>query len=162
MGADDYLPKPIEVPILLAKIRMLMRRINKRQAFVNAPAYDDGRLMIDLNSRRVELRGKTVNLTRTEFHLLSILLRKVGHVVAHEDLIKEVWGTEKETSLGSLKLYIHYLRQKIEDHPKKPYYLLAEWGTGYRLRKPQQTASVSRVKSKDMKSLPAVYQPAST
>jgi two-component system KDP operon response regulator KdpE len=70
--------------------------------------------------------------------LLSILLHRVGRVVTHEDLIREVWGTEKETSLGSLKLYIHYLRQKIEDHPKQPYYLLAEWGIGYRLRKPNQ------------------------
>lgn len=162
MGADDYLPKPIEVPILLAKVRMLMRRISKRQALTKAPAYDDGRLMIDLNNRRVELRGKAVSLTRTEFHLLSILLRKVGHVVAHEDLIKEVWGTEKETSLGSLKLYIHYLRQKIEDRPKKPYYLLAEWGIGYRLRKPQQTDSAIHVKDRDISSMPKIYQPAST
>jgi two-component system KDP operon response regulator KdpE len=65
-------------------------------------------------------------------------MRKVGRVVTHEELIQEIWGTGKEVSLGSLKLYIHYLRQKIEDHPKKPRYLLAEWGIGYRLREPRQ------------------------
>jgi DNA-binding response OmpR family regulator len=137
MGADDYLPKPIEVPILLAKIRMLMRR-NNQQIPGKPPTYDDGKLLIDLDNRRVELDSQPVKLTRTEFRLLSILLHRVGRVVTHEDLIREVWGTEKETSLGSLKLYIHYLRQKIEDHPKQPYYLLAEWGIGYRLRKPNQ------------------------
>jgi two-component system KDP operon response regulator KdpE len=110
MGADDYLPKPIEVPILLAKIRMLMRR-NNQQIPGKPPTYDDGKLLIDLDNRRVELDSQPVKLTRTEFRLLSILLHRVGRVVTHEDLIREVWGTEKETSLGSLKLYIHYLRQ---------------------------------------------------
>jgi len=145
MGADDYLPKPIEIPILLAKIRMLLRRSNQYIP-TKPPTYNDGKLLIDLDNRRVELRGKSIKLTRTEFRLLSILLHRVGRVVTHEDLIREVWGTEKETSLGSLKLYIHYLRQKIEDHPKKPYYLLAEWGIGYRLRKPNKELTPQQLK----------------
>jgi two-component system KDP operon response regulator KdpE len=140
MGADDYMPKPIEVPILLARIRRLMRRHIKNSQ-TKAAVYDDGQLFIDLTSRRVELRGEVVKLTHTEFRLLSILLHQVGKVVSHEQLIKEVWGTDKEVSLGSLKLYIHYLRQKLEDQPRKPYYLLAEWGTGYRLRAPEATVA---------------------
>ena len=143
MGADDYLPKPIEIPILQAKIRMLMRRNNKNNHNNHTPSvYNDGQLLIDLENRQVELRGQPIKLTQTEFRLLSILLRKVGRVVTHEDLIREVWGVDSEERLGSLKLYIHYLRRKLEDHPKKPYYLLAEWGIGYRLRQPQ-AASVS-------------------
>jgi two-component system KDP operon response regulator KdpE len=144
MGADDYLRQPIEMPVLLAKIRTLMRR-NNRQASTQVTFYNDGELLIDLDNRRVEMRGEPVKLTPTEFRLLSILLRKVGRVVAHEELIKEVWGTEKDVSLGSLKLYIHYLRQKIEDRPRKPHYLLAEWGIGYRLReaKPDQASQPS-------------------
>ena len=139
MGADDYLPKPIEIPILQAKIRMLMRRNNKNAQNNNhtPSVYNDGQLLIDLEKRHVELRGQPVKLTQTEFRLLSILLRKVGRVVTHEDLIREVWGVDSDARLGSLKLYIHYLRRKLEDHPKKPYYLLAEWGIGYRLRQPQ-------------------------
>jgi two-component system, OmpR family, KDP operon response regulator KdpE len=158
MGADDYLSKPVAVPILLARIRMLMRR-NNQHVPVKPPTYDDGKLLIDLNSRRVEVRGKPIKLTRTEFRLLSILLHRAGRVVTHEDLINEIWGTEKETSLGSLKLYIHYLRQKIEDHPKQPYYLLAEWGIGYRLRKPKNEATMRIPANINGSSVP-LYQPA--
>jgi two-component system KDP operon response regulator KdpE len=90
------------------------------------------------------MRGEPVKLTPTEFRLLAILLRRAGRVVAHEELIREVWGTDKDVGLGSLKLYIHYLRQKIEDRPRKPRYLLAEWGIGYRFREPNssQTSQV--------------------
>lgn len=136
MGADDYLHNPVAVPILLAKIRTLLRRHSQNGAD-NRSVYHDGHLSIDLDSRQVELRGKPIKLTPTEFRLLSILMRRVGRVVTHEELIQEIWGTEKDVGLGSLKLYIHYLRQKIEEHPKKPYYLLAEWGIGYRLREPK-------------------------
>ena len=140
MGADDYLRQPVEMPILLAKIRTLMRR-NHQQASDEMLLYNDGELLIDLENRRVEMRGEPVKLTPTEFRLLAILLRRVGRVVAHEELIKEVWGTDKDVSLGSLKLYIHYLRQKIEDRPRKPRYLLAEWGIGYRFREAATAAS---------------------
>jgi two-component system KDP operon response regulator KdpE len=135
MGADDYLAKPLQVPILLARVRMLMRQ--KPAPVPNAPSsYDNQELLIDLETQRVELRGKPISLTQTEFKLLAVLLRRVGRVVTHEQLIQEIWGTDKKTSLGSLKLYVHYVRQKIEDNPRKPFYLLSEWGVGYRLRRP--------------------------
>jgi len=90
--------------------------------------------MIDLEQRRITVGGQSVKLTPTEFRLLSILVKRAGRVVPHEELIQEVWGTDKQVSLGSLKLYIHYLRNKIEQHPRKPQYLLAEWGIGYRFK----------------------------
>jgi two-component system KDP operon response regulator KdpE len=135
LGADDYLRKPFEVPVLLAKMRTLLRR-NGRDIPGESTVYNDGRLLIDLEKRHVEVRGRPVQLTPTEFRLLSTLLRNVGRVVSHEELIREVWGLEESASLASLKVYIHYLRRKIEDQPREPYYLLAEWGIGYRFREP--------------------------
>jgi two-component system KDP operon response regulator KdpE len=137
VGADDYLRKPFAVPVFLAKIRTLLRRNGRNEEKEVASLYNDGQLLIDLDRRHVAVRGEMVQLTPTEFRLLAILLRNVGRVVSHEELIREVWGTEGGATIASLKVYIHYLRQKIEDHPKKPRYLLAEWGIGYRLREPK-------------------------
>jgi two-component system KDP operon response regulator KdpE len=95
-------------------------------------------LLIDLDKRHVEVHGRPIQLTPTEFRLLSTLLRNVGRVVSHEELIREVWGMEESASLASLKVYVHYLRRKIEDQPREPYYLLAEWGIGYRFREPNR------------------------
>jgi two-component system KDP operon response regulator KdpE len=142
LGADAYLYKPFELPVLLAKIRTLLRR-SGRTTPNECKVYNDGNLVIDLNKRRVEAGGELVQLTATEFRLLSILLQNVGRVVPHEELIREVWGTEKDSGLTSLKLYIHYLRRKIEEHPKEPYYLLAEWGIGYRLREPESVSTAT-------------------
>lgn len=137
MGADDYLRKPFTMPVFLAKLKTLLRRNGQLASKRPAMIYDDGQLLIDLERRYVELRGEFVQLTPTEFRLLGILLRNVGRVVTHEELIREVWGTADGATIASLKVYIHYLRQKLEDHPKKPHYLMAEWGIGYRLREPK-------------------------
>lgn len=143
LGADDYLRKPFEVPVLLAKMRTLLRR-NGQDVPGQSLVYNDGRLLIDLDKRRVEVRGKSVQLTPTEFRLLAALLRNVGRVVSHEELIREVWGVEESASLASLKVYIHYLRRKIEERPREPYYLLAEWGIGYRFREPDPFSPLSK------------------
>jgi len=139
LGADDYLRKPFEVPVLLAKMRTLLRR-NGQDVPGDSMVYNDGHLMIDLDKRHVEVRGQPVQLTPTEFRLLSTLLRNVGRVVSHEELIREVWGMEESASLASLKVYVHYLRRKIEDRPREPYYLIAEWGIGYRFREPDRVS----------------------
>ena len=142
MGADDYLRKPLDAPVLIAKIGALLRR-NEDHASSASLVYDDGQLLIDLNRRQITAHGASVQLTPTEFRLLSTLLHNVGRVVSHAELIRQVWGTENGASLTSLKVYIHYLRRKIEDRPRKPYYLLAEWGIGYRFREPNSVASVA-------------------
>ena len=140
LGADDYLRKPFEVPVLLAKMRTLLRR-NGQDVPGESMVYNDGRLLVDLDKRHVAVRGRPVQLTPTEFRLLATLLRNVGRVVSHEELIREVWGMEESASLASLKVYVHYLRRKIEDRPREPYYLLAEWGIGYRFREPDRLSS---------------------
>lgn len=142
LGADDFLRYPLAAPILMAKIGTLVRRTATVDN-ASPTIFNDGHLLVDLERRRVMIKDKPVKLTPTEFRLLSILMRQAGRVVTHEDLIKEIWGTEKDTSLGSLKLYVHYLRQKIETSPKKPRYLLAEWGVGYRFRDVKQNIAAS-------------------
>jgi len=94
-------------------------------------------LIVDLIRRRVIVRGKPVKLTPTEFRLLSCLVRRVGQVVPHEILLAQVWGPECISKINYLKLYIHYLRRKIEEDPSHPKYILTEWGIGYRLEEAQ-------------------------
>ncbi len=144
MGADDYLRKPINLDILQAKIQMLFRR-KKLNGSEQASTYNDGHLFVDLEARVVALDGDPVRLTPTEFRLLGVLVRKRGRVVTHEEIIKDVWGADKKAGLGSLKLYIHYLRQKLEEFPRNPYYVLAEWGIGYRLKEPSPVSKVRTI-----------------
>lgn len=142
MGADDYLRKPVSLDILQAKIQILF----KRKQLLNGMAYstyNDGHLFVDLDARIVKLDGINVRLTPTEFRLLTVFVRRVGRVVTHEEIIKEVWDTSKQVALGSLKLYIYYLRQKLEKTPRDPYYIVAEWGVGYRLREPEIVAEAN-------------------
>jgi len=142
LGADDYITKPFRAGELLARVQAVLRRAQQAEAGEEAYIYDydNGRMVIDLQRRVVTVRGKPVSLTPTEFHLLSCLARNAGRVVPHKTLLSQVWGREYEEEVHYLKLYIHYLRQKLEDDPRHPRYLLTEWGVGYCLRDPATTS----------------------
>lgn len=134
MGADDFMIKPFHLSELKARIEAHLRRARMSGWESPYPAYSDGELYIDLPNREVRLHGNHVSLSPTEFRLLSCLVRNAGVVVPHKDLLAEVWGPDYMKDIRSLKLYVRYLRQKIETNPGKPNYVLTEWGVGYRFR----------------------------
>ena len=133
LGADDYLVKPFHLTELKARIEAHLRRARMAGWESPYPAYSDDELYVDLPNREVRLRGKHVSLSPTEFRLLACLVRNAGVVVPHRTLLSEVWGPDYMQDIRSLKLYIRYLRQKIEPDPAQPCYILTEWGVGYRM-----------------------------
>lgn len=131
-GADDYLTKPFSVGELLARIRVSLRhRGTALAAAVTQHALDD--LVVDLDKHAVTLDGQAVHLTPTEFNLLARLVRSVGRVVTHRQLLREVWGPEYIDHTHYLRLYMGQLRAKLERDPAEPRHLLTETGVGYRL-----------------------------
>ncbi|HLF29137.1 MAG TPA: response regulator transcription factor [Anaerolineae bacterium] len=134
LGADDYLIKPFHLSELKARIEAHLRRARMSGWESPYPAYSDGELYIDLPNREVRMRGRHVSLSPTEFRLLACLVRNASAVVTHKTLLSEVWGPDYMQDIRSLKLYIRYLRQKIEPDPGQPRYILTEWGVGYRFR----------------------------
>ena len=143
LGADDYMIKPFHLSELKARIEAHLRRARMSGWESPYPAYSDDELYIDLPNREVRLRGKHVSLSPTEFRLLACLVRNAGVVIAHKNLLAEVWGPDYMQDIRSLKLYIRYLRQKIEPDPGKPRYILTEWGVGYRFHEISPSARES-------------------
>jgi two-component system KDP operon response regulator KdpE len=130
-GADDYLTKPFGVGELLARMRVVMRRVVTPEG---DPVYRVGELEVDLARRRVSLAGKEIPLTPTEFDLIKVLSKNAGKVLTHRQLIHQVWGTPYEDEHRLLRVNISNLRRKIEPNPSQPVYLLTELGVGYRLK----------------------------
>ncbi|MDY7040673.1 MAG: response regulator transcription factor [Chloroflexota bacterium] len=132
LGADDYITKPCSSEELKARIRALLRRSQTTDRNDWQVAYDDGWLKIDLSRQQVTVNGEPVDLTPTEFRLLACLIQRNGQVVPHKQLLTEVWGPEYSDQVSYLSVYIRYLRQKIEQNPSQPAYILTKWGMGYR------------------------------
>jgi len=133
LGADDYIVKPFGTKVLLARIHALLRRTDA-SATKKPPIYSDGELTVDFVKRVVTVRSERVDLTPTEFKLLANFVQNEGRVLPHSYLLTQVWGPEYVDEVNYLKLYVRYLRQKIEKDPSNPEYILTEWGVGYRFR----------------------------
>ncbi len=132
LGADDYIVKPFGHLELMARIRSVLRRIEGSAAPHEPPLVLDG-LRIDFDRRQVTLHGEIVPMTATEYNLLEILARNVGRVVTYQTLLNRVWGRYAVDSNDYLKVYIHRLRQKLEDDPAHPRYIRTVRGQGYML-----------------------------
>ncbi|WP_136414129.1 MULTISPECIES: two-component system response regulator KdpE [Oxalobacteraceae] len=131
-GADDYLTKPFGVGELLARIRAAQRR--RRQPHADEHGLVQfGDVEINLSARSVSKAGQVVHLTPIEFRLLTVLIGNAGRVVTSPQLLREVWGPTHAESSHYLRVYMGHLRQKLEDDPAQPKYLLTETAVGYRL-----------------------------
>ena len=134
LGADDYLAKPFSPRELLSRIRALLRRSLMAPPSRKTEIVVDPDLRIDFARREVVVRGKKVILRPTEYRLLYHLVSNAGRLLTHETLLSKVWGREYRDEAHYLRLYITYLRQKLEKDPAHPQYILTERGVGYRFK----------------------------
>ncbi len=131
LGADDYLPKPVDFHELIARVQAILRRTRTNTRDNKPSTFNNGDIEVDWGSRQVWVRGERVKLSPTEFKIMSCLIKSRGWIVTHEQLLEKAWGPNYIGDKSFVKLYIRYLRQKIEQDPHKPQIIMTERGVGY-------------------------------
>lgn len=126
LGADDYMEKPFDIDILLAKIKGIFKRRYSMEEVVA------GNLRIDKERRIVYKDGVLLNMTAKEFDLLLLLVENEGKVMKKESIFRQVWGSDSFSEPQTLTVHVKWLREKIEDNPGKPEKIQTVWGVGYR------------------------------
>ncbi len=129
-GADDYIEKPFDVDVLIAKIRAIMRR--NYDMSTKGKLLSDGNLLLDIEANQVFLDHMSLPMTNKEFILLSIFLQNKGKVLRKEWLFNTVWGMDSFSELSTLTVHINKLRDKIEENSKNPRRITTVWGIGYK------------------------------
>jgi two-component system alkaline phosphatase synthesis response regulator PhoP len=132
-GADDYMAKPFDMAELLARVEALLRRM---QPAAPAKVLHFGRLQIDPGKAVVKLNGAPVTLSAREFQLLSYFAARPGQLVSREELLSQVWGYDSNMNTRTVDVHVGWLRQKLEEDPKKPTMLLTRIGLGYQFEPP--------------------------
>lgn len=126
LGADDYIEKPYDIDILIAKIKGIFKRKYAREEIV------EGNLCLNTVQQVLYVDGEKRDVTEKEFELLKFLIENKGVTMKKEYLFNTVWGSDSESELQTLTVHIKWLREKIEEDPKKPRHIITEWGVGYR------------------------------
>ena len=132
LGADDYITKPFSPREMVTRVKAVLRRTESASGTMHGLIEVDERLKIDFDRREIWLEGKLVKLRPTEYRLLYHLVQNAGWVISHDQLLSKVWGYEYRDEPHYVRLYINYLRQKLEKDPADPKYILTERGVGYR------------------------------
>ncbi len=127
IGGDDYIQKPYSLGVLLAKVKVVLKRYGENKKI----QYSDNRLTVDFNTKQVLVEGNIVKLTSLEFKLLSYLIKNENKVISKQELFEQVWE-DKFTGDGTLNVHIRKIREVIECNPSKPEYIITVWGDGYK------------------------------
>lgn len=133
LGADDYLVKPFDTQILMARIRANLRKTIRESGA--EPTVKVGEIAMDMVKHEVKVNEKVISLSPKEYKLLRYLMLHAGKMIMHNQLLTELWGKAHQDNIQYLRIYIAQLRQKIEPDPSKPSYIITEPGIGYRLEK---------------------------
>lgn len=134
-GADDYITKPFNILEVKARIKAIMRRTTSREsAPARAEVIESGDLRLDLESRRLFILGREVNLTAREFELLELFVTNPNKVFSREKLLELVWGVDYPGDVRTVDVHVRRLREKIEANPSEPRYVHTKWGVGYYYR----------------------------
>jgi DNA-binding response OmpR family regulator len=132
LGADDYVTKPFSPRELVSRVRAVLRRVELAGNTGEGVISVDERLKMDFGRREIRLNGELIKLRPTEYRLLYHLVQNAGWVLTYDQILSKVWGYEYRDEPHYVRLYVNYLRQKIEKDPANPVYILTERGVGYR------------------------------
>lgn len=131
-GANDYVTKPFGISELMARVRALLRHSSGNHPPDEVAIYELDDLYVDLATRTVTMGGRSLGLTRKEYELLRMLVTHAGQVLTHRQIIREIWGSQREGEVHHLRVLVGHLRQRLGDNPAQPKYIMTEQGVGYR------------------------------